>query len=247
MLGLPDHVHACLFDLDGVLTRTASLHAAAWKRTFDEFLARRAEELGVPFVPFDRVHDYDEYVDGRPRDDGIRTFLAARGIEVPEGAGQDPPGADTVRGLGARKNRLLLAGIRDEGVETFGSSIRYVRAVKEAGLPRAVVSSSTNCREVLVSAGIEDLFDVRIDGRTAQARKLRGKPAPDGYLAGAAALRTEPGRAAVFEDALAGVEAGRAGGFGWVVGVDRVGQGEALREHGADIVVQDLGDLWRQS
>ena len=243
MLGLPDSIRGCLFDLDGVLTKTAKVHAAAWKEMFDGFLSERARRTGQPFVPFDPVTDYDEYVDGKPRADGTRSFLASRGIELPDGQEDDPPDAPTVYGLGNRKNEIVLRRIREDGVEAYPGSVRYVQAVRAAGLPRAVVSSSANCRDVLVAAGIEDLFDARIDGVVAEQEHLRGKPAPDTFLAGARALGLRPPTAVVFEDALAGVAAGRAGGFGFVVGVDRVGQAEALKEHGADIVVTDLAEL----
>jgi beta-phosphoglucomutase family hydrolase len=246
VLGLPDGIRGCLFDLDGVLTQTAKVHAAAWKQMFDDYLRERAKRTGEPFVPFDPVADYDEYVDGKPRADGTRSFLQARGIELPEGADDDPPGAETVHGLGNRKNEIVLRMIREDGVQTYPGSVRYVQAVKAAGLPRAVVSSSANARDVLVAAGIEDLFDARIDGVVAKREHLRGKPAPDTFLAGARALGLKPTAATVFEDALAGVAAGRAGGFGFVVGVDRVGQAEALKQHGADVVVTDLADLLDQ-
>jgi beta-phosphoglucomutase family hydrolase len=243
VLGLPDGIRGCLFDLDGVLTQTAKVHDAAWKEMFDDYLRERAKRTGQPFVPFDPVADYDEYVDGKPRADGTRSFLESRGIELPEGKDDDPPAAETVHGLGNRKNALVLRKIREDGVEAYPGSVRYVRAVKAAGLPRAVVSSSANCRDVLIAAGIEDLFDARIDGAVAEREHLRGKPAPDTFLAGARALGLKPATATVFEDALAGVAAGRAGGFGFVVGVDRVGQAEALKQHGADVVVTDLADL----
>ncbi len=243
VLGLPDSIRGCLFDLDGVLTKTAKVHAAAWKEMFDGFLRERARQTGEPFVPFDPVADYDEYVDGKPRADGTRSFLASRGITLPEGRENDPPDAETVYGLGNRKNEIVLRRIREDGVEAYEGSVRYVRAVKDAGLPRAVVSSSTNCRDVLVAAGIEDLFDARIDGVVAEREHLHGKPAPDTFLAGARALGLKPTAATVFEDALAGVAAGRAGGFGFVVGVDRVGQAQELRKHGADVVVDDLAEL----
>jgi beta-phosphoglucomutase family hydrolase len=243
VLGLPDSIRGCLFDLDGVLTKTAKVHAAAWKEMFDDFLRERAQQTGGPVVPFDPVTDYDEYVDGKPRADGTRSFLASRGIELPEGQPDDPPDALTVHGLGNRKNEIVLRRIREDGVEAYPGSVRYVQAVRAAGLPRAVVSSSANCRDVLVAAGIEDLFDARIDGVVAEQEHLRGKPAPDTFLAGARALGLRPNAAVVFEDALAGVAAGRAGGFGFVVGVDRVGQAEALKQHGADIVVTDLAEL----
>jgi beta-phosphoglucomutase family hydrolase len=243
MLGLPEGVRACLFDLDGVLTKTAKVHAAAWKEMFDAFLRERGAKGGERFAPFDPVADYDEYVDGKPRYDGVRSFLAARGIDLPEGEENDQAAAETVHGLGNRKNEIVLRMIRDAGVEVYEGSVRYVRAAREAGLRRAVVSSSSNCREVLVAAGIEDLFEQRIDGVVAEREHLKGKPAPDTFVAGARALGVAPGQAAVFEDALAGVTAGRAGGFACVVGVDRVGQADELREQGADVVVSDLAEL----
>ena len=243
MLGLPDGIRGCLFDLDGVLTQTAKVHDAAWKQMFDDFLRERASQSGQPFTPFDAVKDYDEYVDGKPRADGTRSFLESRGIELPEGSPDDPADAETVNGLGNRKNVLLLEMIRTQGVEAYEGSVRYVRAVRDAGLRRAVVSSSANCHDVLVAAGIDDLFEARIDGVVAQEQHLRGKPAPDTFLAGAKALGLEPSAAVVFEDALAGVESGRAGRFGYVVGVDRVGQADALKAHGADVVVTDLAEL----
>jgi beta-phosphoglucomutase family hydrolase len=243
MLGLPDGVRACLFDLDGVLTQTAKVHAAAWKEMFDAYLRTRAARTAEEFVPFDPVADYDEYVDGKPRYEGVQSFLAARGIQLERGAPSDPPDAETIDGLGNRKNQIVLKMIREQGVEPYEGSVRYVREARDAGLRRAVVSSSTNCRDVLLAAGIEDLFEVRIDGVVAEREHLRGKPAPDTFLAAAEALGAAAKEAAVFEDALAGVAAGRAGGFGFVVGVDRVGQAEALREHGADVVVSDLADL----
>jgi len=243
VLGLPDQVRGCLFDLDGVLTKTAQVHDAAWKEMFDDFLRARAERTGQPFVPFDPVRDYDEYVDGKPRAEGTRSFLASRGIELPEGDAADPPEAETIAGLSNRKNEIVQRRLRADGVQVYEGSVRYVRAVKAAGLRRAVVTSSANCAEVLAAAGITDLFDARIDGIVAERERLRGKPAPDTFLAGARALGLEPAQAAVFEDALAGVEAGRAGGFGLVVGVDRVGQAVPLAQHGADIVVADLAEL----
>ena len=242
-LGLPSGIRGCLFDLDGVLTQTARVHAQAWKEMFDTFLRKRSERRGEPFVPFDPVADYSAYVDGKPRYDGVRSFLASREIELPEGDPSDPPSAETVCGLGNRKNELVLALLRRDGVQVYEGSVRYVRAVRDAGLHRAVVSASANTREVLKAAGIEDLFEVRIDGIVAADRHLRGKPAPDPFLAAAEQLKVAAADAAVFEDALAGVEAGRAGNFGYVVGVDRVGQRQALLEHGADVVVDDLAEL----
>jgi beta-phosphoglucomutase family hydrolase len=243
VLGLPTSVRACLFDLDGVLTQTARVHAAAWKQMFDDYLRRRAEEAGEQFVPFDPAADYGEYVDGKPRQDGVRSFLASRGIELPEGEDEDPAGRKTVRGLGNRKNEILLRLIHEDGVEPYEGSVRYLGAARDAGLRRAVVSSSTNCRDVLIAAGIEDYVEARIDGIVAEREHLAGKPAPDTFLAGARALGVEPQEAAVFEDALAGVAAGKAGGFNCVVGVDRVGHAAGLREHGASIVVNDLTEL----
>ena len=242
---LPESIEACLFDLDGVLTQTATIHAAAWKEAFDPLLEEQARRTGEPVRPFDTVAEYDAHVDGLPREDGIRGFLASRGIRVEDGSPDDPPTATTVHGIARRKNDLFLRHLAAEGVTVFPGSLRFLRQVRSAGLRCAVVSSSANCRAVLGAAGIEDLLDVRVDGVVAAARGLRGKPAPDTYLAAAGDLGVAPAGAAVFEDALAGVEAGRAGGFGWVVGVDRVGQAAALREHGADQVVADLGEMVR--
>jgi beta-phosphoglucomutase family hydrolase len=242
-LDLPDAITALLFDLDGVLTKTAVVHDKAWKQTFDAFLKQRAEAGGEDFVPFDGDADYNEYVDGKPRYEGVRSFLESRGIVLPEGEPDDPPTAETVCGLGNRKNELVLELIERDGVEPYAGSVAFVKAARAAGLRRAVVSSSANCQDVLRAAGIEDLFEERIDGNVADAKHLKGKPAPDTYLAGAAALGVEPAAACVFEDAVSGVEAGRAGNFGHVVGVDRVHHAEALRQHGADVVVDDLGEL----
>jgi beta-phosphoglucomutase family hydrolase len=242
MLGLPPEVTACLFDLDGVLTRTAVVHAKAWKETFDSFMKARAEQTGEPFVPFSNG-DYDRYVDGRPRLDGTRNFLRSRGIELPEGDRSDPPDAPTINGVSNRKNERVLQLLAEGKIEVYDGSIEYVRQARQKGLRTAVVSSSANTAQVLEAAGIADLFEARIDGLVAIERKLNGKPAPDTFLAGAEELGATPGQAAVFEDALAGVEAGRAGKFAVVVGVDRVGQADALQAHGADVVVQDLSEL----
>ncbi|MEV6838428.1 beta-phosphoglucomutase family hydrolase [Streptomyces sp. NPDC051133] len=239
-LGLPDTIQACLFDLDGVVTKTAVVHAAAWKETFDAFLR---DYEGAQARPFDAVAEYDEYVDGRPRADGVRAFLDSRGIRLPEGGPGDPPDARTVHGLGNRKNRLLLEKIRTGGVEAYEGTLRYLEAVRAQGLRTAIVSSSANCRDVLRSVGAEHFFDVRIDGVVAAERNLPGKPHPDTFLAAARDLGVEASRAAVFEDALAGMDAGRAGGFGYVVGLDRVGQADALYAHGASVVVKDLAEL----
>jgi beta-phosphoglucomutase family hydrolase len=241
--GLPEGVEACLFDLDGVLTRTATVHAAAWKEMFDRFLREWSQRHEVEQAAFDPGTDYDRFVDGKQRADGTRSFLASRGIELPEGSDDDPPGTWTVHGLGNSKNEIVLRRIREDGVEVYDSSVEYVRAVRAAGLRTAVVSSSANTADVLRVTGIGDLFDARIDGVVARERHLPGKPAPDTFLAGAAALDVPARRAAVFEDALAGVEAGHAGGFAVVVGVDRVGQADELLRRGADVVVADLADL----
>jgi beta-phosphoglucomutase family hydrolase len=247
VIGLPPEIEACLFDLDGVLTQTAKVHAAAWKTMFDEFLRQRAQDRGEEFREFDAVDDYDEYVDGKPRYEGVRSFLDSRSIDLPQGSPSDPPQADTVDGLGNRKNELVLELIHRDGVQPYEGSVRYVKAARDAGLRRAVVSSSTNCHDVLVAAGILDLFEEIVDGVVAEREHLKGKPAPDTFLAAARKLGVQPAHAAVFEDALAGVEAGRAGSFGCVVGVDRVGQADALKRHGADVVVQDLAELLERS
>jgi beta-phosphoglucomutase family hydrolase len=243
MLGLPQNTRACLFDLDGVLTDTASVHAAAWKQMFDDYLRTRAARTGEPFRPFDAKADYGPYVDGKPRLDGTRGFLASRGITLPEGEVTDAPDAETVNGLATRKNQLVHEKIETMGVDVYPGSVRYLHAVRDAGLTTAVVSSSANAELVLQVAGLTDLIDHRVDGVVAKARGLPGKPAPDTFLAAAADLGVAKEEAVVFEDALAGVASGRAGGFGFVVGVDRLGQAEALREHGADIVVTDLAEL----
>jgi beta-phosphoglucomutase family hydrolase len=243
VLGLPQVVTAGLFDLDGVLTNTAAAHNKAWTETFDAFLRERAERNGEPFVPFNPAGDYATYVDGKPRLDGVRDFLASRGIALPEGNPDDGPDTATLNGLGNRKNQALLRWIREEGVEVFEGSRRYLEAARDARLRRVVVSSSANTAEVLQATGLVALVEGWIDGLTIAAQRLKGKPAPDAFLAGARCAGVEPGQAAVFEDALAGVEAGRAGGFGFVVGVDRTGHADALRAHGADVVVGDLAQL----
>jgi beta-phosphoglucomutase family hydrolase len=236
-------VTACLFDLDGVLTQTALVHNAAWKQTFDAYLQSWAEQHGQPFVPFDSAGDYHQYVDGRQRADGVRTFLASRGITVPEGDPDDTPDRETVNGIGNRKNLLVLQKIKEGAVQVYPGSVEYLKAAKAAGLRRAVVSASANCKDVLEAAGIADLLEARVDGVVARELGLPGKPAPDTFLKGAELLGVDPANCAVYEDAQAGVAAGRAGGFGIVIGVDRVDQAEALREHGADVVVKDLQDL----
>lgn len=236
MLGLPEHVIGCLFDLDGVLTQTATVHAVAWKQTFDVLLDQRGQP---PFTQ----RDYDNYVDGKRREDGVRDFLSSRGLTLPEGAPGDEPSTETVYGIGNRKNELLLAEINRNGVKVYDGSRRYLEAARDAGLRRACVSSSANTSAVLAATGLAALIEERVDGLTATEHGLRGKPAPDTFLAGAAALGLQPQQCAVFEDALAGVEAGRAGQFGIVIGVDRVQHADALREHGADLVVSDLSEL----
>ncbi|WP_055626906.1 HAD family hydrolase [Streptomyces hirsutus] len=238
-LGLPENILACLFDLDGVISRTAAVHAAAWKQAFDAFLRERD---GADFRPF-TDSDYAEYVDGRPRVDGVRTFLASRGVGLPLGAPDDPPGTATVHGLARHKNELFLERIRSGGVEAYEGTLRYIEAARADGLRTAVVSASANCRDVLRALDAEHLFDARVDGVVAAERHLPGKPHPDTFLAAARDLGVPPGRAAVFEDALAGMDAGRAGRFGYVVGVDRVGRSAALYAHGADRVVTDLAEL----
>jgi beta-phosphoglucomutase family hydrolase len=238
MLGLPDHVTACLFDLDGVLTDTASVHRAAWKATFDAYLAAHGKE---PVTE----DDYNDHVDGKPRADGVRDFLASRGIHLPEGEPDDPPGRDTVNGIGNRKNELLTEHIHREGVRVYEGSRRYLQQVRDAGLARAVVSSSANAKTVLQVTGLDEYIQAVVDGHTIVEQNLAGKPAPDSFVAGAEQLGTQPASAAVFEDALAGVAAGRAGQFGYVVGVNRLDATHAtgLREHGADVVVTDLAEL----
>jgi len=243
VLGLPETVHACLFDLDGVLTDTASVHTKAWKVMFDAFLQQRAEQTGEKFVPFDPVADYQRYVDGKKREDGVRSFLASRNIDLPDGDPDDPPDAETVYGLGNRKNDAFQKTLHDDGVQVFEGSRRYLQAVADAGMGIAVVSSSANTRDVLQITGLERYVQQRVDGVTLRDEHITGKPAPDSFLRAAELLKVEPAAAAVFEDALSGVQAGHAGHFGYVVGVDRVGQADALRQHGADVVVTDLGDL----
>jgi beta-phosphoglucomutase family hydrolase len=238
VLGLPDAITACLFDLDGVLTDTAAVHKAAWAATFDPVLSAHGQP---PFTQ----EDYDEYVDGKPRLDGVRDFLRSRGLDVPEGGEDDPADAETVHAIAERKNRDVNRRIQTDGVEVFEGSRRYLEAAVENGLRRVVVSSSANTGEVLKVTGLERLVEGRIDGITLKDRHLPGKPAPDSFLAGAECAGVRPEQAAVFEDATAGVEAGHRGGFGFVVGVNRLDEhhAQALREHGADVVVNDLAEL----
>ncbi len=241
-MGEIDGFEAILFDLDGVITSTAEQHYAAWKEMFDDFLARRAQRLGEELVPFER-DDYNRYVDGMPRDDGVRRFLTARGIQLPEGEADDPPEAETVRGLGNRKNNLVNRLISEQGVEVYEGSVALLRHLKQRGVKTALVSSSRNAAMVLDVAGITDLFDTRVDGEVAARLGLAGKPSPATFAAAAERLGVARERAVVIEDALSGVEAGRNGGFGLVIGVDRAGQAQALLDHGADLVVCDLAEL----
>jgi beta-phosphoglucomutase family hydrolase len=239
----PARFDAVLFDLDGVLTSTAKIHSSCWKTTFDVFLRHRAEERKEPFRPFEIATDYKRYVDGKLRYEGVKSFLASRGIALAEGTPDDPPTADTVCGLGNRKDELVKAAIEQGQVESYPGSVALVRRLREQGIRAAVVSSSNNCEQVLRAAGIADLFEVRVDGVVASELGLPGKPAPDTFLKAARMLDVSPPRAVVVEDAIAGVQAGRAGGFGLIVGVDRDGSGEALRTAGAEVVVTDLAEL----
>jgi beta-phosphoglucomutase family hydrolase len=238
-----DQYDAVLFDLDGVITDTAKIHAACWKQMFDEYLQKRATQSGEAFRPFDPVEDYRLHVDGKPRFDGVRDFLRSRGIRLPEGSPHDPPQAETVGGLGNRKNHLVTRAIEEKGVEAYEGSVRFIGQLHRHGFKVAVVSSSENCEAVLRAADVEALFEVRVDGAMVEAQHLAGKPAPDTFLIAARLLGVEPGRAVVVEDALSGVEAGLAGNFGLVVGVARRGNAEELRRHGAHLVVSDLGEL----
>jgi beta-phosphoglucomutase family hydrolase len=238
---------AVIFDMDGVVTETATVHAAAWKKLFDAYLEQRAQETGADFVPFDEEADYERYVDGKNRYDGVRSFLASRGIELPEGAPDDPPGTDTVCAMGNGKDIYFLRHVREEGVRPYDSTVRLIRDLRARGVGIGLVSASRNAEEVLASAGALDLFDQRVDGVVAAELGLPGKPDPATFLEAARRLGVAPARAAVVEDALSGVAAGRAGDFGLVVGVARAGQSEALREAGADVVVSDLGELERST
>jgi trehalose 6-phosphate phosphatase len=237
-----DRIDAVIFDTDGVITDTASVHAAVWAQMFDAYLHERADRTGEPFVAFSD-DDYRRSVDGKPRFDGVRSFLASRGIELPEGDVTDPGDRETVCGLGNRKNAMFLVYLREHGAVAYPTTVELVRELGRLGVAVAAISSSRNMSEVLGSAGVGDLFATRVDGNTAQELGLPGKPDPAVFLEAARRLGVEPGRAAVVEDALSGVEAGRRGGFGLVVGVDRIGQREALRAAGADVVVADLGEL----
>jgi beta-phosphoglucomutase family hydrolase len=239
----PDRFDAVLFDLDGVITDTAKLHASCWKKAFDAFLKKKADEKGEPFKPFDLVADYEEYVDGKPRYDGVQSFLDSRGIDLPYGDPKDSSDKETVCGLGNLKDELFEKDLKSDGVDVFDGTVAWVRRLLEMGIKTAVVSSSKHCKPVLEVAGISDLFQARVDGNVAEESHLNGKPAPDTYLKAAGMLAVQPGRAVVVEDAISGVQAGRNGKFGLVIGVDRQGDADALRENGADLVVTDLGNL----
>jgi len=238
-----DRYDAVLLDLDGVITDTASIHAACWKEMFDGYLQQRATQKGEAFLPFDTTTDYRLYVDGKPRFDGVRDFLTSRGIQLPEGSPDDPPEVETVGGLGNRKNDLVNKIIEQIGVEPYAGSVKLLQQLRRRGFKIAVVTSSQNCTAVLKSAKLDGFFDAQVDGNTIHAQKLHGKPAPDTFLMGAKLLGVEPSRAIVIEDALSGVEAGSSGGFGLVIGVARKGNAQELRRHGANLVVNDLGEL----
>ena len=238
-----DRYDAVLFDLDGVITNTAKVHAACWKKMFDEYLQQRATQRREAFKPFDLVTDYRLHVDGKPRYDGVRDFLASRGVQLPEGDPDDPPEAETVCGLGNRKNRLVTKAIEDMGVQAYDGSVRLVRQLRRDGFKVAIVSSSENCAAILKAANLDDLFEVRVDGAMVEAEQLAGKPAPDTFLIGARLLGVEPARTVVVEDAISGVQAGLSGNFGLVIGVSRKGDAEELKRHGAHLVVNDLDEL----
>jgi beta-phosphoglucomutase family hydrolase len=239
----PERFDAVLFDLDGVLTSTAEIHAAAWKTMFDDYLRKRAAERAEAFRPFEIATDYKLFVDGRPRYEGVRNFLDSRGIKLPQGTPESPPGEKSICGLGNVKDALVQEAIDAGRVQSFPGSIDFARRIKAMGLRTAVVTSSRNCTPVLRAAGIADLFEAQVDGLTIEQQRLRGKPAPDSFLKAAEQLRVSPSRAIVVEDAIAGVQAGQAGRFGLVIGIDRHGDGDALRKNGADLVVTDLSDL----
>lgn len=234
---------AVLFDLDGVITTTEKIHSACWKKTFDEFLRTWASKKGEDFVPFNETDDYLEHVDGKPRYEGVRSFLLARAIKLPEGNTNSPPGEQSVFGLGNRKNQLFTETLEKESPGIYPTSVALARHLKEAGLRLAVVSSSRNCRAVMEAAGIEDLFEVTVDGVTAAEKGLRGKPQPDTFIEAASALGIKPARSIVIEDAMAGVAAGASGEFGMVIGVARKQNEEELFSNGADMVVRDLGEF----
>lgn len=238
-----DQYDAVLFDLDGVITNTANLHATCWKQMFDEYLQKRARQRGEAFRPFDLSADYRLYVDGKPRFDGVRDFLRSRGIQLSEGNPDDPADVETVHGLGNRKNDLVNRAIAEVGVEPYAGTVQLIHQLRRDGFKIAVVTSSQNCNAVLRAAKLDDLFEVRVDGNLIQAQGLAGKPAPDTFLMAAKLLGVEPIRTVVLEDAISGVEAGSNGSFGLVIGVARKGNAEELKRHGAHLVVEDLGEL----
>ena len=238
-----DKFDAVLFDLDGVITATAKVHAKCWKKMFDEYLKKRSAEKSEPFHPFDIETDYRLYVDGKPRFNGVRDFLTSREIILPEGTHEDPSNAETVGGLGNRKNDLINEVIESDGVEAYEGTINLARQIRDAGIKIAVVTSSQNCDVVLKAVNIMDLFEVKVDGNVIHELHLSGKPAPDSFLEGAKRLGVQPARAVVVEDAISGVQAGRNGKFGLVIGVDRKGYADELKKNGADIVVKDLGEF----
>jgi beta-phosphoglucomutase family hydrolase len=234
---------AVLFDLDGVVTATAKTHAACWKKAFDEFLKKRAEEKGEDFQPFDIKTDYEEYVDGKPRNDGVRSFLKSRQIDLPEGEPDDPPDRQTVSGLGNRKTEMFEQTLKEEGADVYEGTVAWLKQLRQKGLKTAIVSSSKHCKMIIDAAGISDLFDARVDGKVSEDLGLEGKPAPDIFLKAAEMLGAPPKRAVVVEDAIAGVQAGRKGDFGLVIGVDRNDDAEGLQKNGADVVVKDLEEM----
>jgi len=240
----PDNFQAVLFDLDGVLTMTMPLHAACWKRMFDDYLRQRAQSGDEEFHPFEIASDYHVHVDGKLRQDGVRSFLVARGIELPEGEPDDPPERETVHGLGNRKNEMVNQAIATEGVEVIHGSLEMAHRLRSRGVRTAVVSASKNCRTVLKVCGIESLFEVVVDGKLAARLGLPGKPSPATFLEAARKLQVEPAQTVVVEDAIAGVQAGRAGGFGLVIGIDHHDQPQSLLQAGADLVVKDLSELF---
>ena len=236
-------VSGVVFDMDGVVTQTATVHARAWKRLFDDYLRERSERTGEPVVPFDSDDDYRLYVDGKARYDGVRSFLQSRGISLPPGRPSDPPEAETVCGLGNRKNALFLREVEEHGVLPYETTVELIARLKAAGIATAIISASENTTQVLEAAGVRELFEAQVDGLVARELGLPGKPDPAVFIEAARRIGIAPARAAVVEDALAGVEAGRRGGFALVIGVDRTGHADALREHGADVVVQDLAQV----
>ncbi|SHH82260.1 HAD family hydrolase [Bradyrhizobium erythrophlei] len=238
-----DQYDSVLFDMDGVITDTASLHAACWKQLFDEFLERRAKLQGEEFHPFDIVTDYRLHVDGKPRFEGVRDFLKSRGIELPEGNAEDPVDVETVCGLGNRKNELVNDAIARKGVQAYNGSVQFIHLLHRNGYKLAVVTSSQNCASILKAVKLDKFFEVRVDGNTIHAQRLKGKPAPDTFLLAARLLGAEPIRTVVIEDAISGIQAGSAGKFGLVIGIARSGDADVLKRHGAHLVVRDLDEL----